>query len=326
MPEFLCGANQVHGHPPRRWVRWITAANLPTTGFRDLYRHAQQLCPTRNQRLDATRWTISACFSNTRWPFLRTIQRVRDLEFAGSSWPAANAPVPQIIAELLGNYLDSIRMLARRTAEMHIALSSRADIADFAPEPFTTFYRQSIYHGMLGQMNRSFDACGAGLGTLPAEAQSDVSEVLNREGDIRNRLLLLRDKRHVGQPHSATWRLSVCRTCLFSGSDWIITNFEGDPYRPLSERRIKRSALRDVATMLRSFHYVSHAALFGDVPGIVPSREAQPQLEKWARTWYHWVSAIFLRILEGGVRAVPSCRRPMRRSRSCWALTCSSGR
>ena len=82
---------------------------------------------------------------------------------------------------------------------------------------------------------------------------------------------------------------------LFSGSDWVITNFEGDPTRSLSERRIKRSALRDVATMLRSFHYVSHAALFGDVPGIVPSREAHPQLERWALTWYHWVSAIFLK-------------------------------
>ena len=75
----------------------------------------------------------------------------------------------------------------------------------------------------------------------------------------------------------------------------MITNFEGDPGRPLSERRIKRSALRDVATMLRLFHYVSHAALFGDVPGIVPSREAHPQLERWARVWYHWVSAVYLK-------------------------------
>jgi maltose alpha-D-glucosyltransferase/alpha-amylase len=50
-----------------------------------------------------------------------------------------------------------------------------------------------------------------------------------------------------------------------------------------------------VATMLRSFHYVSHAALFGDVPGIVPSREAHPQLERWARVWYHWVSAVYLK-------------------------------
>ncbi len=97
---------------------------------------------------------------------------------------------------------------------------------------------------------------------------------------------------------------------LFTGSDWVITNFEGDPGRPLSERRIKRSALRDVATMLRSFHYVSHAALFGDVPGIVPSREAHPQLEKWARVWYHWVSAdLPERILEMQRATLRSCRR-----------------
>ena len=87
---------------------------------------------------------------------------------------------------------------------------------------------------------------------------------------------------------------------LFTGSDWVITNFEGDAHRPLSERRIKRSALRDVATMLRSFHYVSHAALFGDVPGIVPSREGHPQLEMWAQTWYRWVSAIFLQRISAG--------------------------
>ncbi len=129
---------------------------------------------------------------------------------------------------------------------------------------------------------------------LPPEAQTEVSEVLNRESELRTQLLTLRDKRMSGTRirNHGDYHLS---NVLFSGSDWVITNFEGDPGRPLSERRIKRSALRDVATMLRSFHYVSHAALFGDVPGIVPSREAHPQLEKWARVWYHWVSAIFLK-------------------------------
>ncbi len=102
---------------------------------------------------------------------------------------------------------------------------------------------------------------------------------------------------------------------LFSGSDWVITNFEGDPSRSLSERRIKRSALRDVATMLRSFHYVSHAALFGDVPGIVPSREGHPQLEMWAQTWYRWVSAIFLRNICKPRRAVCFFRRRTTSSR-----------
>ena len=129
---------------------------------------------------------------------------------------------------------------------------------------------------------------------LPAAAQQDINEVLNREGEIRGQLLLLRDKRMSGfriRTHG-DYHLS---NVLFAGSEWFITNFEGDPMRPMSERRIKRSALRDIATLLRSFHYVSHAALFGDVPGIVASREGHPQLEKWAHAWYRWVSSIFLK-------------------------------
>ena len=219
--------------------------------------------------------------------------RVRELQEPQFLQPV-NDPVPQLIAELLGNYLDSVRILGRRTAELHAALSSRPDILDFAPEPFTTFYRHSVYHGMLGQLNRSFELLRSRARTVPSDAQADITEALNREGDVRKQLLALRDKRMSGNRIRAhgDYHLS---NILFTGSDWVITNFEGDFSRSLSERRIKRSALRDIATMLRSFHYVAHAALFGDVPGIVPSREAHPQLEKWARTWYRWVSTIFLK-------------------------------
>ena len=218
--------------------------------------------------------------------------RLRDLS-APALWAQKEA-VPQIVAELLGDYLDNARLLARRTAELHSALSSRADIPDFAPEPFTTFYRQSVYHGMLGQLNRSFEMLRGRARGLPANAQDEIAAVLKREGEIRSQLLALRDKRMSGARirNHGDYHLS---NVLFAGSHWFITNFEGDATRPLSERRIKRSALRDVATMLRSFHYVSHAALFGDVPGIVPRREAHPQLEKWAHIWYRWVSSTFLK-------------------------------
>ena len=219
--------------------------------------------------------------------------RVRDVLDA-DVWTGANDPIPHVVAELLGNYLDGIRHLARRTAELHAALSSRSDIPDFAPEPFTTFYRHSVYHGMLGQLNHSFELLRSRGRALPTDAQEDIAEVLQREGDLRQRLLALRDTRISGnriRNHGDYQLFNV----LFAGSDWVITNFEGDFTRPLSERRIKRSALRDIATMLRSFHYASHAALFGDVPGIVPRREAHPQLERWAKGWYRWVSRVFLK-------------------------------
>ena len=207
---------------------------------------------------------------------------------------SADEDVPPVIADLLGNYAESVRLLASRTAEMHTALSSRPDIPDFAPEPFTEFYRHSIYHGMLGRLNRCFEILRSRLYSLPVSAQAECTEVLGLEAEIRSRFLVLRDRRITCTRirHHSDYHLS---NVLFVGNDWVITNFEGTPERALSERRIKRSALRDVATMLRSFHYVAHAALFGDVPGIVPSKEGHPQLEHWAQIWYRSVSSIFLR-------------------------------
>jgi maltose alpha-D-glucosyltransferase / alpha-amylase len=82
---------------------------------------------------------------------------------------------------------------------------------------------------------------------------------------------------------------------LKSSNDFIIIDFEGEPARPLSERRIKRSALRDVAGMLRSFHYASHALLHGQSQHSVIRAEDSAAAETGAAFWYRWVSAAFLR-------------------------------
>ena len=201
--------------------------------------------------------------------------------------------MPSLIAELLGSYMDAVRMLARRTAQLHAALASRPDIADFAPEPFTEFYRHSVYHGILAHLNRVLDTVRNRARVLPAAVQEELQHMLSRERDLRKHLLLLRDNRVGGLRVRLHGDLQLANV-IHSGNDWMITNFEGDPYRSLSERRIKRSAVRDVATMLRSFHYVSHAVLFGDVPGIIPPQEGHPAIEKWAHAWYRWVSNVFL--------------------------------
>ena len=54
---------------------------------------------------------------------------------------------------------------------------------------------------------------------------------------------------------------------LFTGNDFVIIDFEGEPQRPISERRIKTSPLRDVAGMIRSFHYASHTVQQGEARG-----------------------------------------------------------
>jgi maltose alpha-D-glucosyltransferase/alpha-amylase len=82
---------------------------------------------------------------------------------------------------------------------------------------------------------------------------------------------------------------------LQTGDDFLIIDFEGEPGRPLGQRRIKRTPLRDVAGMLRSFHYAPWALLLGQTAGSDFRPEDLERLRPAAHFWYRWVSAAYLR-------------------------------
>jgi len=202
-------------------------------------------------------------------------------------------PVPALMAELLGTLESVALMVGRRTAELHGALSSHPEIEEFSPEPFTDFYRTGLYHGMLAQMGRSLDELRLRLSTLPEGVRALAEELLAQESEIRGGLLPLRDQRVSG----ARIRLHgdyQLGNLLLTGKDVIIRNFDGPAGRSLSERRLKRSALRDVASMVRSLHYAAYAVSVGLVPGVVKGREQATRINRWAEHWHEWVSALFL--------------------------------
>ena len=76
---------------------------------------------------------------------------------------------------------------------------------------------------------------------------------------------------------------------LFTGKDFVIIDFEGEPSRRISERRIKRCPLRDVAGMIRSFDYASQSVLLNQLSGIV-QKEELPTFQHWAKFWSLWTS------------------------------------
>ena len=120
--------------------------------------------------------------------------------------------------------------------------------------------------------------------------RADAERVLALEKDVFRRFQMLADTKitamrirchgdyHLGQ-------------VLFTGKDFVIIDFEGEPARPISQRRLKGSPLRDVAGMLRSFHYAAVSKLKSEA--LRP--EDAPQLEWWSRFWHLWVSVAFLR-------------------------------
>ncbi|MGE5647342.1 MAG: maltose alpha-D-glucosyltransferase [Acidobacteriota bacterium] len=202
--------------------------------------------------------------------------------------------IPAAARQMIGAYLESAKLLGRRTAGMHLALAAEASDPNFAPEPFTDFYRQSLYHGLLGLCGRSMTLLRQRLKVLSEPALSDARKVLSLEPDIRRRLQSIRDRR-VGAMRIRCHGNYHLGHVLFTGKDFCIINFEGQPARPISERRIKRSPLRDVASMVRSFQYASYSVFHGGTPGVIARPEDRPALEVWARYWNRWVALAFLR-------------------------------
>jgi len=122
-----------------------------------------------------------------------------------------------------------------------------------------------------------------------------LEPIIGRGQDVRERLAA-RAQAGVGGRVIRTHGDYHLGQTLYTPRGWVIIDFEGEPARPLPERRQKRSPLRDVASMLRSFAYVTSAV------EIQLGLEAPPQFEQRAREWFleHYLDEIDVTLLPGG--------------------------
>ena len=206
----------------------------------------------------------------------------------------AEGDVPSLASELIGPYLASARMLGQRTAELHCALASDPEDPRFAPEPMTTAYQHALAQSIQDLATQAFRLLGQCLPDLPAAVREEAQQVLALEAAVlalgqavaQRPLTALRIRIH-GDYHLGQ--------VLDTGDGFIITDFEGEPARPLRERQHKHAPLKDVAGMLRSFHYAEYTGLFNQVnQGVSSPSEAHTAFEPWAQLWYVWVSVEFL--------------------------------
>jgi maltose alpha-D-glucosyltransferase/alpha-amylase len=207
--------------------------------------------------------------------------------------------LPSLAYEVMSTYLPAVALLGKRTAEMHLALSRPTDDTAFNPEPFSMLYQRSLFQSMRTRLNHSFDLLQHRLPTLSENLQLLGTEVLNRRkvlNDYFYRITRLPIEAQRIRCHGDYHLGQV----LFTGKDFAIIDFEGEPDRPISERRIKSSPLRDVAGMLRSFHYVARAALRTEASSLVHHSATDIPLEEWLNSWSQWSSTAFLQsYLEG---------------------------
>jgi maltose alpha-D-glucosyltransferase/alpha-amylase len=209
---------------------------------------------------------------------------------------------PSIIVESPhGGYLTLIHTLGVRTAELHRALTTKTGDEAFDPEPVGPSDLREWITCVQDEAQATMDLLEKNATKLPATGSADATALLARKAELMQRIsasvpteIDAVKTRYHGDYHLAQ--------VLLSQNDFVIIDFEGEPARPLAERRIKHSPLKDVAGMLRSFNYAAYAALF-DATGAHPSDIAQ--LESWVREWERDTRAAFLAGYEEAIRGSP---------------------
>lgn len=227
---------------------------------------------------DGTTWTLAllqAQVGNQGDAWSATVEQLaRVLEGARADAQGAELAIAAMA--------DRLQLLARRLAELHVALARRTNNPAFDPEPMgprdATAWARGVADDCrrlmteLRQAHERWPEAVAQRASQVAAAEPALLERIERAGRVAPAHLKTRvhGDMHLGQ-------VLVCR------DDFRLIDFEGEPQRSFEERRVKQSALRDVAGMLRSFDYARHTALQQAAQQATDLEALAPIASRWAR-------------------------------------------
>jgi maltose alpha-D-glucosyltransferase / alpha-amylase len=204
--------------------------------------------------------------------------------------PIPYEEAPEKVKEAIGVTAgEAARLLGMRTGEMHRALAAKQDGKDFDPENFSLHYQRSLFAGMQSLVRSAYSNQGKNLKKLADDVRPAVEEIISRKDEVVSRLKKIYSKKFdvtKVRIHGNYYLEQV----LFTGKDVSILHFGGDPSRSFSERRIKRSPLRDVAGIIRSFHYAAHENLLSNRT----RTEDIEKLKPFAPLWTHYMTSFFM--------------------------------
>ncbi len=204
--------------------------------------------------------------------------------------PLPAEKLPLTLLDLIGiETLGRIELLAKRTAEMHLALFQEYENKNFIPTNFNEDYQVWLLNRLLYQLDNRTSLLENKIDEFDERAAEWAKSFLDRSDDVKNIILnfnyqLLNSQRirvhgdyHLGQ-------------VLVTQNDFVILDFEGEPESTIRDRKVKQPPLKDVAGMFRSFHYAVFADIFN---GKAANLEEEHAFEAGGR-YYRAVVAVFL--------------------------------
>ena len=189
-------------------------------------------------------------------------------------------------------YLEMIALLGERTAEMHLALSAEKFDKDFTAEPFSLLYQKSMYQSFRTLVKRTFAELRNNKRSVPGKDQALLDGILDNENILLNRIKTVLETGKIRSLKSRIHGDYHLQQVLFTGKDFSIIDFEGEQNLDLSARILKYCPFRDLAGMIRSFHYAAYTGLTEREDMYPGSSEI---LERWAEHWYQIVVKQYLR-------------------------------
>ena len=218
----------------------------------------QELVPNQGDAWEFMLQELNKIFGNLEYKGIDVYKLPQTELFLGLN--IRNVP-PEIIDWAGLSIFLKLQVLARRTAEMHIALGSEFEDTAFTPEHFNGDYEVWLKNRLLYQFQNRLNTVENNLHRLEGLSLDLATEFLGRKNEIRKRFVnfdwtKLKGERirvhgdyHLGQ-------------VLVKEDDFYLLDFEGEPESTIRDRKVKQPPLKDIAGIFRSFHYAIYATIF----------------------------------------------------------------
>lgn len=217
---------------------------------------------------------------------------IRKYEIKGSLVnPVSYGELTEELKEFIGNTgAEQARLIGIRTAELHLALAA-GTTPEFRPEEFSLHYQRSLYSGLQSLGREAFQTLERRWPYLPEEFRDSARQLYGQRNHLMDKLKKIYEKKY-DVVKTRIHGFFGLREILLTGKDLMIHNYNGNPLRSYSERKLKRSPIRDLAGMIRSIYYVVYEGFLSNTQ---IRKEELTELLPFADSWAHYITNFLLR-------------------------------